>query len=514
MASTFGIFEAAKSGLNSAMEHMRITGHNIANANTVGYTRQRVVASAKESHADYLLRPIVNDTVGQGVEVLQIQQLRSAYLDNQYRDLNAGYSYSDHATQALTYLEGLFNAELNEGEGLTGAIEGFFSALNTFSSDTTSEENRITVQKTALGLTQSFQLVYDEMRALWHDQNDSVGTVSQEINATAVKLTELNKAIERYERSGQAANDLRDERNLLLDKLSGYVNITYENNSASPSMVDVKIGGIDLVTGGSCAAIELRSDSSHAAEINALTADIAATNGAIMAALAMDPAADTSALLAQLDGYVTALEAYVPVDTAADADGVIQVSYEGAGLVSGANAVDIERAVEDNLSAWTAFHRNTLSLGGSELSASTGGVRGGALYAHMEMISSLDPATPGIPYYMDKLNALARNIAKGINDIHLSGYSYDTDPSEAATTSRDGIYFFHVETDLDGSGAVTAEHYDRVTAGNFSLGGDIIDSIWNIAGSSAQVSSHGGEMASGNGEVANRMFRDLAGGGY
>ncbi len=422
MASTFGIFEAAKSGLSTTMQHMKITGHNIANANTEGYTRQRLVTSAKKSSADYLLRPVTRDNTGQGVEVLKIQQLRSQYLDNQYRDLRTGYSYSERVTQALTYLEGLFNAEMNEGEGLTGAIEDFFGAFNTFSSDTTSEENRISVQKTALGLTQSFQMVYGEMQALWHDQNDSIVTISQEINAIAVKLAELNTAIGSYERSGQAANDLRDEQNLLLDKLSGYVNITCVNSGTAGGMVDVKIGGLSLVTGSACNAIEINSEPEMA---------------------------------------------------------------------------------------------NTLVLDGEELSVSSGRLRGGELYGCMEMVSSLDSGRPGIPYYMDKLDCLARQLAQNINDLHLTGYSYDTDKSSAATTSRDGIYFFHVDTDTDEiSGDVTAEHYDRVNAGNFSISRDIMDSVWNIAGSSVRVYSDGAEMASGNGEIANIILKDLADSGY
>jgi len=515
MASTFGILETAKSGLSVSMENLNITGHNIANADTVGYSRQRLITSAKDSASSVnLIKPVTEDTVGQGVEVISVQQIRSEYLDDQYRDLNSSYSYSDSNAQALTYLESLFNSELENGEGLTGAIEDFFSALNTFSEDTTSEENRISVQKTALSMTQNFNLVYQEMESLWTDQNDSISTVAQEVNSAAEKLAQLNEAIASYERSGETANDLRDERNLLLDELSGYVDITYSNDSTNSSMVDVQIGGISLVEGTTASTIEIDSASNHSDEIDALTSNIASTNAAISSALASDPYADTSALQAQMSGYLSDLGGYITVTATADSAGVTDVTYNGVSLVSGSTATSIEDAVENDLTAWISYNKNNLSLNGSELSIEAGTVDSGALYAHMEMVSSTDSENPGIPYYMDQLNELARGIAQNINDIHLTGYSYDTDDSTTATTSENGIYFFNVETDPDTDGNVTAEYYDRITAGNFTIADDISNNVWNIAGSSVQVYSDGTTMDTGNSEIATALYEDLADGGY
>lgn len=516
MASTFGILETAKSGLSVSMQNLKITGHNIANANTVGYSRQRLVTSAKDpAAADYLLRPLSSDSAGQGVEVLSIQQIRSEYLDDQYRDLNSGFCYSESAAQSLTYLQGLFNSELSDGEGLTGSIEDFFDALNTFNQNTTSKENRIAVQKSALGMTQSFNLVYQEMQALWDDQNESVSAVAQKINSIAQKLSGLNGAIADYERSGDAANDLRDERNLLLDELSGYVNISYGVNENNSSMVDVQIGGLDLLKGTTVSSIGISSDSGHTAEIDALTENIASVNQAISDALTADPSADVSALQTELGGYLTDLGSFIPVTASADpSTGVTDVSYNGVSLVSGGDSVPIADAVENDLTAWVAFHKNNLTLDGGELSLAAGTVTSGELCAHLEAISSTDPANPGVPYYMDQLNALAREIAQNINDIHLTGYSYDTDESVSGTTSTNGIYFFNVETDTDAGGTVTAEYYDKITAGNFTISGAVSNDVWNIAGSSVQVYSDGTTMESGNSQIAEALYSDLAGSGY
>ncbi|MPM15878.1 hypothetical protein SDC9_62252 [bioreactor metagenome] len=503
MASTFGILETAKSGLSVAMQNQKITGHNIANANTVGYTRQRVITSAKESNAVYLIKPMEENRVGQGVEVISIQQVRSEYLDSQYRELNAKFSYSDSATQSLTYLEGLFNSELTAGEGLTGSIEDFFSAINTLAGNTTSEENRIALQKSAISLTQNFNLVYQEMESLWEDQNTSISTVAQTVNSLATKLVELNKAIARYERTGEAANDLRDERNLMLDELSGYVNITIENNASNPSMVDVSIGGVALVDGTSAYQLEVSNLNTELAGIADLNAQIAASTDPTEIA---DIQTEISNRLAQINAKYS-----VSLTSAANAGNaeMRDISLDGTALVTGSVAVSVESARSLSLDEKINFLGNRLSLGGTELRLGTE-ITGGDLSAHMEMVTSKDSGTPGIPYYMQQLNKLARSIAKNINDIHKEGYSYDTSTT-GTSNSANGLYFFNVETEDDGYGNIT-EQYDNITAGNFSISSSINDSVWNIACSDVQVDV--AKTNTGNSEIITKMYADLASSRY
>lgn len=514
MASTFGILETAKSGLSVSMENLKITGHNIANANTVGYTRQRLVTSAKETNAVYLLRPTSDNLVGQGVEVLSIQQVRSAYLDDQYRDLNSGYNYSEYTTQSLTYLEGLFNSELKDGEGLTGSIEDFFDALNTFTKDSTSQENRITVQKSALSLTQNFNLVYGEMESLWEDQNDSVKTVANEINAIAKKLGELNKAIAGYERTGETANDLRDERNLLLDELSGYVNISCGNNPDNASMVDVSIGGVELVSGSSHQTVQVGST---ADQIDCWVSEIAEINQAIQAAFPAEATTEQADRLVELRDNISDALSGIPGVTfgyTSDPTHGMSISYDGVELVNqtGTETNPFSDTLTYDPANWSALNGNQLTLGGQSLSIEAGTVTGGELYAHLEQINSDNSEMPGIPYYMEQLNTLARTIAQEINNVHLTGYSYDTDSSTGTTTSDTGIYFFNVET--ESVSGVVQEHYDRLSAGNFSISDAISESVWNIAGSSVEVNSDGSTLETGNSEVAASMYALLTDSDY
>jgi len=506
MASTFGILETAKSGLTASMANLNITGHNIANANTVGYTRQRVITSAKETdNSVYLIRQTPDNKVGQGVEVTGIEQIRSSYLDQQYRDLNSSFSYSEYRTQALTYLEGLYD-EIEEDSGLTTSMENFFSALSTFSADTSSEEYRTNVQQQALSMTQNFNNVYQEMVDLWSDQNDSISTAAQEINSIAEELTELNEAISSYERSGEAANDLRDERNLLLDKLSGLVNITYYNNDENASMIDVQIGGADLVTGTTANKIEISNASEHTTEIDALTAQIAQVNADISGG------SKTSAVgQAEIDGLMTQLGAYADATKSVNGNNadLVDVKVNGVSLVIGTTPTSIQDAAAGDLNAFIALNRNNLTLDTVELSIEAGTVTGGQLYANMQMITEDSATASGIPYYMTQLNALAQKMAENINTIHAGGFTYP----DGTSGSVDGINFFDVPTVTD-AGGVVSEEYSLITAGNFTISDKVLESVFNIAGSSALVTLNGSTPETGNNLIAEAISKDLNDSGY
>lgn len=416
MGSTFGALEIGKSGLAISMQNLQIAGHNITNVNTVGYTRQRVISTAKPpAGSSYLIAQVYNKQTGQGVESGNVQQIRSEYLDQQYRKLNADYMQSEHRTQALSYLTGL-HEELNDDSSMTSSIKDFFAALGKFGEDTSSKEYRTNVQQQAVSMTQNFNYVYNEMVSLWKDQNNSVNTVAQNINAFADQLSQLNQSIASYERLGQTANDLRDQRNLLLDQLSGLVNISYSVNPDNTSMVDVSIGDAVLVSG---------------------------TN---------------------------------------------------------ANQIAItQSATNDTLSG---VPRYELTLDGKSLS-NTGAdarVTGGELLAHMQMLSGDQPEQAGIPYYMNQMNDLVRSIAKNINDIHAQGFTYP----DGATASKNGVNFFQVANGADGN-----PDYTTITAGTFAISDDVRNSIYNIAGSSVEVSLTNPSTQTGNNEVALKLFQDL-----
>lgn len=501
MPSTFGSFEAAKTGLTVSMQQLTVTEQNIANVNTPGYTRQRILTSAKEPPcSSYLIAQLNKAAVGQGVEVICIQQIRSAYLDQQYRDLNTSHSYSAARSAALTYLTGVFN-ELDDDSSLTAAIGRFFSALNTFSSDTSSKEYRTNVQQQAQSMTESFRNVYEEMQSLWRDQNDNVDMISQKINSLAQKIAALNEAIARSEQTVGTANDLNDERNLLLDELSGYVNITYSLNASNDSMVDVMIGDLTLVDGKTANRIELDSASNHIEDINTLLNLIAGYNA--------NPAANE----ALLGAAQSTLSTYGNFVFETNGSGGLDVSLGGVALVFGTDCITVEEAAASDLGAWIELHRYNMTLGDDlftyPLSIESGSLTGGQLYACVEMMTNRTAANPGIPYYMDQLNELVREMAKNLNEISRQGFTYPY----GSEVSTDCIDLFAVPWHLDVDGERVYE-YEKLTAGNFALSSEVLASPYNIPGSSVEVVLTSPSTQTGNNEIALRLFNDLKNSGY
>jgi flagellar hook-associated protein 1 FlgK len=516
MASTFGGLEAAKSGLSVSMQQLNVTEQNIANVNTAGYTRQRLITSAKEpASSKYLIAQLDNALIGQGVETIGVRQIRSEYLDLQFRNLHSRYNYSAYRSEGLTYLDGVFN-ELDEDSSLTKTIDKFFSALNTFSSDTSSAEYRTNVQQQALGMTESFNNIYEQMESLWNDQNGSISTTAQKINSISEKLAQLNDAIASAVQSGGSANDLNDERNLLLDELSGYVNITYSVNADNENMIDVQIGEATLVSGEIANEIMIDSPSNHIEDIDDLTSQIAEINRRIAddEISAEQGKDDIELLVLQLQEYVD-----VDMDENADDAELFDISFNGVSLVTGTKSIGIESAAASSVSAWVGLNSNNLTLNSVKLSIAEGNITGGKLYANMEMVENESSVNPGIPYYMVQLNNLVKDMATSINAIHQKGYTYPDSTSGSA--SKNDVIFFDVPPMLNEDGTVmtdadgyTIYDYSKLNAGNFTLSDDVLNSVNNIAGSSQVVELNTGSTETGNNLIALELFGDLANSGY
>jgi flagellar hook-associated protein 1 FlgK len=372
--------------------------------------------------------------------------------------------------------------ELGEKGTITTAIDNFFSALNTFASNTSSQEYRTNVQQQALGMTQTFNNIYEEVQSLWHNQNDSIAIAAQKINSIAQKIANLNDAIAKFEQTGGTANDLNDERNLLIDELSGYVNITYDYNTANSSMIDIKIGNLTLVEGKTVNEIVVDTAKD-------LIDDI--VNGD------NDAQAAASARLTEL-GF-----------TCTETGGVYDVSFNGIALVTGGVQVpNIDDVVSSDLTLWVAFNRNNLTLDAAPLELGSE-VTSGKLCSYMEMVSNQSAVNAGIPFYMEQINNFVREIAKNLNDIAASGYTYPYVMQDGTpVASQSGINLFYVPD------AGSGPDYKLLNAGNFTISAEVLESVWNIAGSSTPVDLTAGATESGNNVIALRLFQDLVKNSY
>jgi len=128
MSSTFSGFDIARKALSVSQKAMETTGHNIANANTPGYTRQRlVVASVEATGTQSRFAVSERGAVGGGVEAVTVEQVRNAFLDRQYWRENATSSELTARSEHLAYVESVFD-ELS-GTGLSNALAKFSASV-------------------------------------------------------------------------------------------------------------------------------------------------------------------------------------------------------------------------------------------------------------------------------------------------------------------------------------------------------------------------------------------------
>ncbi|MDD2573919.1 MAG: flagellar hook-associated protein FlgK [Bacillota bacterium] len=228
-------------GLYAQQRALDVTGHNIANVNTEGYSRQRAVMETA--------RPMQvlggKGMLGRGVDVQQIERIRNSFLDVKFWGENTVLGEWSSKSQLLGDIEMVFNEPSDAG--LNTVIDRFFSALQDLSngekaSDLTVRE---TVRQTAIAFTNSLNNMAAQFEKIQTDANFAIETKVKEINSYAQQISELNRQIMKYELDGSNANDLRDRRNLLVDKLSGIADVrTFED---SDGRFRLSIGGRLLV---------------------------------------------------------------------------------------------------------------------------------------------------------------------------------------------------------------------------------------------------------------------------
>ncbi|NLT94717.1 MAG: flagellar hook-associated protein FlgK [Clostridia bacterium] len=239
MRTTFFGLNIGAKGLAAQQRALDITGHNIVNANTEGYTRQSVVLQS-----DYPIKT-VNGFVGTGVKITDVQRMRDNYLDLQYRTENKAMGYWKFKDNTLQKIEVILNEPSNAG--LRSTLDKFWAAWEDLSRTPESSAVRTTVIETGQAVVETFNHMDRQFRELRDDIDNSINVYIREINSIASQIRDLNYQIVKGEAEGPKANDLRDKRDLLLDQLSEIVDIEVVEDKRGS--ISVTIGGRALVSG-------------------------------------------------------------------------------------------------------------------------------------------------------------------------------------------------------------------------------------------------------------------------
>lgn len=254
MPSTFLGLNTAYTGLVAAQAALNTTANNIANVSTEGYSRQEIsqqAAQALQYFQSY-------GCVGAGVDTLGAERVRNEFYDAQYRANNSKLGEQDKKA----YYCALIESYLEDSD----TIEGFttlFSALNAAMESLATNTGEISYAQTMIGsasnLCQYFNSLYEELQTLQSDINDEIKIEVDQINNIAQQIAALNKQINIIETGTTVtANELRDQRDLLLDELSAIIDIDYEetevldangNATGATNFVLTICGGELLVNG-------------------------------------------------------------------------------------------------------------------------------------------------------------------------------------------------------------------------------------------------------------------------
>ncbi|WP_019635616.1 flagellar hook-associated protein FlgK [Paenibacillus fonticola] len=245
MASTFHSIETAKRSLFTQTAALNTTGHNISNANTPGFSRQVVNMQASSPiEALGLNRTTAPGQLGTGVEFSSITRIRNTFLDREYRGEAEAYGTWKAQAETLSKLEGIMNEPSDTG--LRVVMDNFWKAWSDLSKDPESITARKIVIERAQAMTDALNYMSQQLDNLSQDLLDNVLIKETEIIGYLSSINDLNESIIKLENLGDNANDLRDQRDLLTDKLSQIVNITVTENEQG---YNITMGNTPLLQG-------------------------------------------------------------------------------------------------------------------------------------------------------------------------------------------------------------------------------------------------------------------------
>lgn len=240
MPSSFLGLGTSYSGLTANQRALQVTSHNIANANTVGYTRQRMDMHAYKPD----ILPGGLGTLGLGVDVEYVKQIRDEFLDFKYRQENSTLGEWAAREAVLKDIESIMNEPSDSS--ISAVMDEFYEALHELNKTPETNTARTLVRQRAISLTKEISRMSTSFKELQKNLNFEFKTAVVDLNNDAEQISELNKIIYESELEGGRANDIRDQRNVLLDKMSELVDIKYYEDEQD--RFHVMLNGTEIVS--------------------------------------------------------------------------------------------------------------------------------------------------------------------------------------------------------------------------------------------------------------------------
>ncbi|MDD2972747.1 MAG: flagellar hook-associated protein FlgK [Lachnospiraceae bacterium] len=239
MPSTFFGLNIAYSGLTASNAGLNTTANNISNAETEGYSRQTVNQEAYDA-----LRTFTTyGCAGAGVDVIAIERMRNEFYDQKYWTNASVLGENDKKQYYMEVIENYFKDDPEKSPGFTTIFNTLHDALNEIIKNSGSTETKEQFVGTAQNLTDYFNTVAGNLQKIQADANSEIKVQVDSINAMAAEIAALNQQINTIELTGTTANELRDKRELLVDKLSKVVDVDVKETPIYDSQFPDRITG-------------------------------------------------------------------------------------------------------------------------------------------------------------------------------------------------------------------------------------------------------------------------------
>lgn len=479
MPSQFFGLTIAGSGLRASNAALNTTANNIANAQTVGYSRQTVSQQAFAA-----LRTFTTyGCAGAGVETIAIERVRDNFYDVKYWNNNSKYGEFSAKQYYMRTIEDYFNDD--GSSGFVTVFNKFSAALQSVTTNASGDTAKMQFIATAKSLTDYFNNMYGNLQELQKDVNLEIKQCVDRINAIAEKLSTLNKQINVVELSGTTANELRDQRELLIDQLSEIVDVEAvempvhdpndPNRVTNINRYVVRIaGGQLLVDSDDYRSLDYVARAEDE-KINQTDVDglyrVMWSNGNELKLSSSLIGGKLKGLIDMRDGKNSS-NFYGTVTGAGDTPNSVKIEVSPEFLknmkdcsLSDTGGEIIINSVRYYFTSWEYDGDKTytfeLDPDRSEAGIpSSGEARVGS-----------DIKYQGIPYYMEQMNAWIRGFAEKVNEIFTTGYDANEENGCIFFTGLTGNGTEYEEADLMNSN----KGYYYLTAGNLTINSELLN---------------------------------------
>jgi flagellar hook-associated protein 1 FlgK len=467
-----GIFFGINIGvtaLRAQQTALSVTGHNIANANTPGYSRQ--VANMQTNFA----LPVPSNNrwvgagqIGTGVSVSEVKRVRDQFIDWQIRQESGVLEEWRARHDTLTQIETVFMEPMDTG--LSELLNNFWNSWQDLSKSPDSSPVRTTVKETAIALAEAFRHSYERLENIEEGLKENMEILKNEANSLLSQIAALNEQIKFITTGGHNPNDLLDQRDLLLDRLAELMDIevnhvfanvagkvvpTGEVNVAVkiagyPFLVNIidpkyEKGAVQLVRDGLDIKAEGLQVDYKGSDISVL--DFSGSNNLEFNINGTSIVLNKNYSDPSIEDPVAVIASDIQDQLTADGNSTVTVSHVGNSLII-SNAPSEELTISGVSGDLSIIGLSQISLGDT-LNFSTG-----EMYGLQKTGADSKTDASAVSYYKNKLDVMAEGLTRILNEIHKEGLTLKQDGAGNYIKGED----FFIFKDEDGNTTVSAKY--------------------------------------------------------